>query len=87
MDVKDIDAFAYIKRPLDKVFDGESSVPDDYLMDWLKDTYDYQRLHSEEELKEFLALTPEQVLDWLEEAAEFVWQAKKHPQITQINAD
>ncbi|NIN92869.1 hypothetical protein GTO36_07790 [bacterium] len=46
-------------------------------MDCLKDTYDYQRLHSDEELKEFFTLTPEQILTWLEEAAIFVWEAKR----------
>ena len=81
MDVKDFYAFAYIKGPLDKIFDRRSLVPEAYLMDWLKDTYDYMRLHSEEELKTSLSLTPEQILDWLEEAAEFVWEAKKHPPI------
>ena len=37
MDVKDFYAFAYIKGPLDKIFDRQSLVPEAYLMDWLKD--------------------------------------------------
>ena len=47
-------------------------------MDWYKDTYDYQRTHSDEELKEFLKLTPEQILEWLEGVMVFVWETKKN---------
>ena len=45
--------------------------------EWVTDSYDYQRLHSDEELKEFLKLTPEQILTWLEEEVVFVWEAKR----------
>lgn len=77
MELEELYKFGYIKTTLDKVYDHRSSVPGEYLMDWLKDTHDYQRSHSEEELRASLSLAPEQVLDWLEEAAEFVWEAKK----------
>ncbi len=77
MDVERLYEFGYIKTPLDKVFDRRSSVPDEWLMDWLKDTNDYQRSHSEEELRLSGSFTREQILDWLEEASEFVWEAKK----------
>lgn len=77
MDVGDLYRYAYIKRPLNEIYPDLSLVPEEFLMDWLKDTYDYQRLHSDEELKEFFTLTPEQILTWLEEAAIFVWEAKR----------
>jgi hypothetical protein len=77
MDVRDLYRYAYIKRPLNEIYPDLSLVPKEFLMDWLKDTHDYQRLHSDEELKEFFTLTPEQILTWLEEAANFVWEAKR----------
>jgi hypothetical protein len=77
MDLERIYKFGCIKNPLDKVFDRRSLVPKEYLMDWLKDTHDYRRSHSEKELRASLSLSPEQVLDWLEEAAEFAWEAKQ----------
>jgi hypothetical protein len=77
MDTRDLYRFAYIKRQLTEVFSERSSVPEEYLLDWLKDSYDYQRLHSDEELQRFLALTPEQILTWLEEGAEFVWEVQR----------
>lgn len=77
MDVKELYTYAYLKRPLNEIYSDPSSVPEEFLMEWFKDNYDYQRLHSDEELKEFLELTPEQIMTWLEEAAIFVWEAKK----------
>ncbi len=77
MDMRELYRYAYIKRPLNEIYPDLSSVPEEFLMDWLKDTYDYQRLHSDEELKEFFALTPEQILTWLQEATMFVWEAKR----------
>lgn len=77
MDMRELYKYAYIKRPLNEVYTDPSLVPEEFFMDWLKDAYDYQRLHSDEELKEFLVLTPEQVLNWLEEAVIFMWEAKK----------
>lgn len=77
MDINELYAYAYIKRPLNEIYHDRSSVPEEFLLEWLKDTYDYQRLHSDEEIKEFLTLTPEQILTWLEEAATFTWEVKK----------
>lgn len=69
--------YAYIKRPLNEIFPDLSSVPQEFLMDWFKDFYDYERSHSDDEIKEFLSLTPEEILNWLEEATILVWEAKK----------
>jgi hypothetical protein len=77
MDVKELYTYAYLKRPLNEIYSDPSSVPEEFLMEWFKDSYDYQRLHSDEELKEFLELTPEQIMTWLEQAAIFVWEAKR----------
>lgn len=77
MDIKELYKYAYIKRPLNEIYKDASSVPQEFLMDWYKDSYDYQRLHTPEELKEFLKLTPEQILEWLEEAMILVWETKK----------
>lgn len=77
MDIKELYKYAYLKRPLNEIYKDSSSVPQEFIMDWYKDSYDYQRLHTDEELKEFLKLTPEQILEWLEEAMIFVWEAKK----------
>jgi hypothetical protein len=77
VDVKELYTYAYLKRPLNEIYSDPSSVPEEFLMEWFKDNYDYQRLHSDEEIKEFLELTPEQIMTWLEEAAIFVWEAKK----------
>jgi hypothetical protein len=77
MDIRELYNYAYIKRPLNEIYPDSSLVPENFLMDWLKDTYDYQRLHSDEELKEYFTLTPEQILTWLEEAVIFVWEAKR----------
>jgi hypothetical protein len=77
VDIKELYQYAYIKRPLNEIYHDPSSVRQEFIIDWLKDSYDYQRLHSDEELKEFLTLTPEQILRWLEEAMIFIWEAKK----------
>jgi len=77
MDTKDLYRFAYVKRPLSEAFSERASVPDAYLVDWLKDSYDRHRPHSDEELQRFLSLTPDEILTWLEEGAEFVWEVQK----------
>ena len=77
MDTKDLYHFAYVKRPLSEAFSERASVPDAYLVDWLKDSYDRHRPHSDEELQRFLSLTPDEILTWLEEGAEFVWEVQK----------
>ncbi len=46
-------------------------------MEWFKDTFDYQRIHSEEEIQDFISLKPEDILDWLEGAARLTLEAKK----------
>lgn len=69
--------YAYIKRPLTEIYDDPSQVPDEFLLEWYKDAYDYRRTHTDEELERMLELTPEQRLEWLEEAVEFVWETKR----------
>jgi hypothetical protein len=78
VDIKELYQYAYIKRPLNEIYHDPSDVPQEFIIDWLKDSYDYQRLHSDEELKEFLTLTPAQILQWLEEAMIFIWEAKSN---------
>lgn len=78
MTLEELYEYAYVKRPLNEVYKDPSLVPKEFLLEWYKDAYDYQRPHSEEELKRFMHLTPEQILDWLEEATAFVWEASKH---------
>ena len=77
MEVGELYTYAYLKRPLNEIYSDPSSVPEEFLMEWFKDKYDYQRLHSDEELLEFLEMTPEQIMTWLEEAAIFAWEAKR----------
>jgi len=50
---------------------------EEYFIEWLKDAYDYERLHSFEEIERFLSLKPEEVLQWLEEVIPFVWELKR----------
>jgi len=78
MRVHDLYQYAYVKRPMTEIFSEASQVPPEYLFDWLKDAYDYQRTYSDEELKRFLRLKPIDILEWLEEASTFVWETKKH---------
>ena len=77
MDVSELYKYAYIKKPLNEIYSDPSLVPEEFLLEWVKDTFDYQRPHSKEELNEFFKLTPEQVLTWLEEAVVFAWEAKR----------
>ena len=78
MAVKELYRYAYVKQPLNEVYENPSMVPEEFILEWYKDAYDYERPHSEEELVEFMRLTPEQILNWLEEALEFVWEASKN---------
>lgn len=73
--VQEIYKFAYVKEYLPDIFPDPREVLDEYLMDWMKDYYDYERTYSDEELRAFREFTPEQILEWLEEATEFVWAA------------
>jgi hypothetical protein len=77
MEVGELYTYVYLKRPLNEIYSDPSSVPEEFLMEWFKDKYDYQRLHSDEELLEFLELTPEQIMTWLKDAAIFAWEAKR----------
>lgn len=77
MKLKELYCFAYIKKPLNELYPELSTVPNEFIIEWFKDTFDYQRIHSDEELARFLSLTPSQILQWLEEAAEFTWKTKK----------
>ena len=78
MDLEELYRYAYRKRPLNEVYRDISEVPPEFVIVWLKDSFDYQRSHSEEDLKRTLDLSPEDILNWLEGAVEFVWQTKKH---------
>ena len=66
-----------IKGPLYEYFDGASQVPSDFLMEWFKDAFDYQRIHDAEEIDEFLSLQPEEIFVCLEESARLCWEMKK----------
>ena len=77
MNLKELCKYAYIKKPLNEIFQRPSEVPFEFLLEWFKDTFDYQRIHSEEEIKDFISLKPEDILDWLEEAARLTLEAKK----------
>lgn len=77
MTVNELYKYAYVKRPLAELYKDISSVPEEFIIEWLKETHDYIRLHSDDELREFLTLSPEDVLNWLDEAVPFVWEAKR----------
>lgn len=76
MNMEELWRHAYIKRPLTEVYDTVHDVPDEFKIEWLKDANDYVRTHSDEELTAMRRFTPEQVLNWLEEAVPFVWAAQ-----------
>jgi hypothetical protein len=77
MDLEELYKYAYVKKPLNEVYRSPSEVPFEFLMEWFKDTFDYQRIHSEDEIKDFINLKPEDILNWLEDAARLTWEAKK----------
>ena len=77
MELDELYAYAYVKKPLHEHFDEPSQVPSDFLMEWFKDAFDYQRIHNDEEIEEFLSLQPEDIFIWLEEAARLCWEMKK----------
>jgi hypothetical protein len=39
-------------------FQSPAEVPFEFLSEWFKDTLDYKRIHSEEEIKDFISLNP-----------------------------
>ena len=77
METKELYKYAYLKRPLNEIFQKPSAAPFEFLLEWFKDTFDYQRIHSEEEVKDFIKLKPEEILNWLEDAVRLTWEAKK----------
>jgi hypothetical protein len=77
MNLKELCKYAYIKKPLNEIFQRPSEVPFEFLLEWFKDTFDYQRIHSEEEMKDFINLKPEDILNWLEDAVRLTWDFKK----------
>lgn len=79
--------YAYVKKPLNKIYKNAREVPEEFYIEWLKDCYDYVRIHSDKEIKEFLALTPEQIMNWLSETVVFVWEAKRREYRQLIGVD
>ncbi|MBW2000246.1 MAG: hypothetical protein JRJ29_20090, partial [Deltaproteobacteria bacterium] len=59
MRLEDLYRYCHEKPSLEEVYRDASEVPDEYLMDWIKDKHDFQRFHTEEELISSLELTPE----------------------------
>jgi len=76
MNLSELIKYAWVKKWITEIYSKESDVPDELLLEWLKNKYDYVRIHSDEELMKFMALSPEDILNWLEEAVEFVWEAR-----------
>ena len=54
MDIKELYKYAYLKKPLNDQFQSPAEVPFEFLLEWFKDTFDYQRIHSEEEMEDFI---------------------------------
>jgi len=77
MNIKEFYKYAYIKKPLNEQFHSLGEVPFEFLLEWFEETFDYQRIHSEEEMKNFIDLKPENILNWLEDAVRLTWEAKK----------
>lgn len=77
MDAEELYRYAYLKRPLHEVYRDPSEVPPEFLLEWFKDAFDRERVHSEEELLDGLSATPAEILEWLEEAAALTWESKR----------
>lgn len=77
MTIDQLYKYAYIKKPLDEVYPDISLVPDEFIIEWLKDTFDYERIHSDEEINNLPELTPEQILNWLEQTIPLVYEVKQ----------
>jgi len=77
VDAEEVYRYAYRKRPLHEVYPDPAEVPPEFLLEWFKDVFDRERVHSEDELMDGLSATPGAILDWLEEAAALTWEAKK----------
>lgn len=76
MDIEELYRYAYVKRPLHEVFADPSEVPPEFLLEWFKDSFDRERVHSEAEIMDGLSATPSAILEWLEEGAALMWEAK-----------
>ena len=76
MDREELHRYAYVKRPLHEVFADPSEVPPEFLLEWFKDSFDCERIHSEEEIMDGLSATPAAIVEWLEEGAALIWEAK-----------
>ena len=69
--------YAYRKGRVDETYPELASVPEDLILDWFKDRYDYPRMHDIDELRALATLPVAARLEWLEHAAELVWAAKR----------
>ncbi len=77
MEIEEFYRHAYLKESLNEKFQSPAEVPLEFLLEWFKDTYDYQRIHSEEEIKDSINLKPEDILNWLEDAVRLTREVKK----------
>ena len=77
MDIEELYRYAYVKQPLHEVYPNLSEVPSEFILEWFKDAFDHERIHSEEEIMDGTSATPAEILEWLEEAAALSWEAKK----------
>ncbi len=77
MEIEEFYKYGYLKKSLNEQFQSPAEVPFEFLLEWFKDTFDYQRIHSDEEMKDFIGLKPEDILNWLEDAVRLTWEAKK----------
>ena len=77
MDLEELYKYAYVKKPLNQIYPSPSDVPAEFLLEWFKDTFDYQRTYSDEEVPEFMSFEPEDILEWLEETLQLTWESKK----------
>ena len=73
----DIFQFAYRKQRMDHLYSDLADVPEEFILEWYKDRYDYPRLHSREEVRHMMSLPSEAILHWLDEAVQLVWTMKR----------
>lgn len=77
MIVEDLYRYAYRKQPLRLIYLDREAVPFEFLAEWDKEAAHYPRRRFHNELLETDSVTPEQILNWLEEVVEFLYQASK----------
>jgi len=75
MTVDELWRYAYVKKPLTEIYSALEEVPESFKIEWIKDKYDYVRTHTDDEIEMMSSYTPEQIMDWLEEAAPFAREA------------